>query len=169
MKIDPKRKISGILQGLDPQLCDLLRQNWRGIQQLGGFSNLQVIIPDVEPDPTERAPKVVTGTESADEPSLTFGSVWRLRNPFYGLVQRSTARFELWVPQQEAFDKVAEIARLKKEAERLARDIESKKSRLADEVFLSKAPAKIIDDLKATLAQRIIEHQKLLDRLGQLE
>jgi valyl-tRNA synthetase len=169
MKIDPKRKISGILQGLDPQLCDLLRQNWQGIQQLGGFSNLQVIVPDVESNRAERAPKVVAGTESSDEPSLTFGSVFRLRNPFHGLVQRSTARFELWVPQEEAVDRVAEIARLKKEAERLARDIESKKSRLADEAFLSKAPAKIVDDLKATLASRTIEHQKLLYRLAQLE
>jgi valyl-tRNA synthetase len=86
-----------------------------------------------------------------------------------GAALRSTAQFDLRIAYGESIDKQAEIARLKKEIERLSKDIESKKSRLADQVFLSKAPPKIIDDLKATLAQRIIEHQKLLDRLAQLE
>ena len=86
-----------------------------------------------------------------------------------GAALRSTAQFDLRIAYGESIDKPAEIARLKKEIERLAKDIESKKSRLADETFLSKAPAKIIEELKATLALRIIEHQKLLDRLAQLE
>jgi valyl-tRNA synthetase len=82
---------------------------------------------------------------------------------------RSTARFDLRIAYGEGVDKQAEILKLKKEIERLAKDIESKQKRLADEVFLSKAPAKIVDDLKATLAERQIEHQKLLDRLRQFE
>jgi valyl-tRNA synthetase len=82
---------------------------------------------------------------------------------------RSTAQFDLRIAYGESIDKQTEIARLKKETERLGKDIESKKARLADEVFLSKAPAKIVDELKATLAPRIIGHQKLLDRLAQLE
>jgi valyl-tRNA synthetase len=84
-------------------------------------------------------------------------------------VVRSTPLFDLKIPHETAVDKTAEIARLKKEIDRLSKDIESKKARLADETFLSKAPPKIIDDLKAALTQRIIEHQKLLDRLAQLE
>jgi hypothetical protein len=36
-------------------------------------------------------------------------------------------------------------------------------------VFLSKAPAKIVEGLKATKAQRQTELQKLIDRLRQLE
>jgi valyl-tRNA synthetase len=86
-----------------------------------------------------------------------------------GAAVRSTARFDLRIGYDEAVDKQEEIARLKKEVERLARDIESKKARLADETFLSKAPAKIVEDLKATLAGREIEYQKLLERLKQLE
>ena len=86
-----------------------------------------------------------------------------------GAAIHSTAQFDLRIAYGDAIDKTAETARLQKEAERLAKDIESKKARLADETFLSKAPPKIIDDLKATLASRIIEHQKLLDRLAQLE
>jgi valyl-tRNA synthetase len=86
-----------------------------------------------------------------------------------GAALRSTAQFDLRIAYGESIDKQAEIARLKKEIERLSKDIESKKARLADETFLSKAPAKIVDELKATLATRTIEHQKLLDRLAQLE
>ena len=82
---------------------------------------------------------------------------------------RTTANFEVRVAHAEGIDKQTEIAKLKKEIDRVAKDIEAKKSRLADETFLSKAPPKIIDDLKATLASRIIEHQKLLDRMVQLE
>ncbi len=82
---------------------------------------------------------------------------------------RSTARFDLRIGYDEAVDKQVEIARLKKENERLAKDIASKKARLTDETFLSKAPTKIVEDLKATLAGREIEFQKLLERLKQLE
>jgi valyl-tRNA synthetase len=86
-----------------------------------------------------------------------------------GAAVRSTARFDLRIGYDEAVDKQVEIARLKKENERLTKDIESKKARLADETFLSKAPAKIVEDLKATLAGREIEYQKLLERVKQLE
>jgi valyl-tRNA synthetase len=86
-----------------------------------------------------------------------------------GAAVRSTARFDLRIGYDEAVDKQVEIARLKKEFERLAKDIESKKGRLGDKTFLSKAPAKIVEDLKATLAAREIEHQKVLDRLSQLQ
>ena len=87
-----------------------------------------------------------------------------------GAAIRSTANYDTRESHtSEAVDKQTEIARLKKEIERLAKDIESKKARLADETFLSKAPAKIVEDLKATLAAREIEHQKLRDRLSQLQ
>ena len=86
-----------------------------------------------------------------------------------GAAVRSTANYDLRIAYGDAVDKDAEVARLRKEIERLAKDIESKKARLADETFLSKAPAKIVEDLKATLASREIEHQKLVERLKQLE
>ena len=86
-----------------------------------------------------------------------------------GRAVRSTALFDIGIAYGEAVDKEAEAARLTKEIERLAKDIDSKKARLADESFLGKAPAKIVDDLRATLAARQIEHQKLLDRLAQLK
>jgi len=86
-----------------------------------------------------------------------------------GGAMRSTAQFDLRIAYGEGVDKAAEIAKAKREIERLAKDIESKQSRLADEAFLSKAPPKIVDELRATLAARQIEHQKLMDRLSQLD
>jgi valyl-tRNA synthetase len=86
-----------------------------------------------------------------------------------GAAIRSTAQFDLRIAYGETIDKPAEMARLKKEIDRLAKDIESKQKRLADENFTSKAPAKVVDDLRATLAERQLEHTKLLGRLKQLE
>jgi valyl-tRNA synthetase len=82
---------------------------------------------------------------------------------------RSTAMFDLRISFGDAIDKTAEVAKLRKESERLAKDIESKQKRLSDETFRSKAPAEIVRNMEATLAERQIEHQKLLGRLKQLE
>src|SRR6202041_1805610 len=85
-----------------------------------------------------------------------------------GAAVRSTSKFDLRIAYGEAMDKAAEIPKLQKEIVRLAKDIEAKKARLADESFASKAPAKVIEDFKATLAAREVEHQKLVERLKQL-
>jgi valyl-tRNA synthetase len=86
-----------------------------------------------------------------------------------GGVLRSNAQFDLRIAYGGAVDKQVELSRLRKEIDRLAKDIESKKGRLGDENFLDKAPANIVEDLKTTLAAREIEHQKLRDRLSQIE
>jgi valyl-tRNA synthetase len=86
-----------------------------------------------------------------------------------GAAVRSRAQFDLRIAYGDAVDKPAEIAKLRKEIERLAKDIETKKARLADETFTSKAPAKVVDDFKATLAARETEYQKLVERLKKLQ
>jgi valyl-tRNA synthetase len=85
-----------------------------------------------------------------------------------GAAIRSAAKFDLRIAYGDAADKPAEIAKIQKEIERLAKDIETKKGRLADESFTSKAPAKVIEDFKATLVGREAEYQKLVERLKQL-
>jgi valyl-tRNA synthetase len=81
-----------------------------------------------------------------------------------------TGRLDIWLIRgvMSPEEKEETIAKLKKEIDRLAKDVSSKQSRLADETFISKAPAKIVEDLRNTLASRQIEHQKLLERLDQL-
>ncbi|HEV3255087.1 MAG TPA: valine--tRNA ligase [Candidatus Acidoferrales bacterium] len=82
---------------------------------------------------------------------------------------RSTAKFDLRIAHGEGVDKQAESAKLKKEIERLAKDVASKQTRLADETFRSRAPAEIVRGLEATLAERQAEYEKLRERLAQLE
>jgi len=82
---------------------------------------------------------------------------------------RSTAVFDLRIPYGEAIDVRAEVARLRQQKEKLARDLESKQSRLADETFRSRAPKKIVRSLESTLRERQVEYQKLVERLAQLE
>ncbi|HXT73169.1 MAG TPA: valine--tRNA ligase [Candidatus Angelobacter sp.] len=83
---------------------------------------------------------------------------------------RSTSQFDLRIQfEGEPVDAKAETAKLKKEKERLEKDIASKKQRLADDTFRSRAPAGVVRGLEATLAERQIEYQKIVERLAQLE
>jgi valyl-tRNA synthetase len=134
-------------------------------------------------DPKQKIPAVITPDDtetgypidSEDDAIKRLANLseirWARRREFdasHGLI-RSVSNFDVYIAYGEGMDKVAEIARLRKEIDRLAKDVASKQSRLADRTFISKAPAKIVEDLRATLASRQIEHQKLLDRLAQLE
>ncbi len=82
---------------------------------------------------------------------------------------RSTAAFDLRIPYAESVDVRAEVARLRKEKERLARDVQSKQTRLADRAFRSRAPEEIVRGLEVSLRERQTEYQKLTERLAQLE
>jgi len=84
-------------------------------------------------------------------------------------VVRSTKDFDLFVPYEAAFDVQAERSRLRKELDRLTKDIASKQQRLEDETFRSRAPAHIVKGLESTLAERLTEFSKLGERLTQLE
>ncbi len=82
---------------------------------------------------------------------------------------RTTANFDLRITGDEAVDIQAELARLRKERERLARDLETKRNRLADQTFRSRAPAEVVRQMETTLAERSAEFAKISDRLAQLE
>jgi valyl-tRNA synthetase len=89
--------------------------------------------------------------------------------PASGGLVRSTAHFDVRVAFAEGLDVAAETARLRKEIERLEKDIAAKQQRLADETFRSKAPEQIVRGLEATLAERLVECDKLKSRFSQLE
>jgi valyl-tRNA synthetase len=82
---------------------------------------------------------------------------------------RSTAAFDLQVVYGEAVDKPAETARLKKEIERLEKDIDAKEKRLADDTFHAKAPPEIVRGMETTLAERKREIAKFRARLNELD
>ena len=76
---------------------------------------------------------------------------------------------DIRVVYEAKVDRTAEAAKLKKETERLEKDVESKSKRLADETFRSKAPADIVRAMETTLSERLAELQKLQARLKLLE
>jgi valyl-tRNA synthetase len=84
-------------------------------------------------------------------------------------VIRSTRDFELFIAYEAAFDVKAEVARLRKELDRLSKDIVSKQQRLEDQTFRSRAPEHIVKGLESTLAERRTEFNKAGERLTQLE
>ncbi len=84
-------------------------------------------------------------------------------------VMRSTPLFELRIAFGEGIDKVAEIARLKKEIERLEKDIELKRARSQDQEFTSKAPPQVVKNHGIAMVERQLEQKKLKSRLEQLE
>jgi len=90
-------------------------------------------------------------------------------NPAGGATH-STAQFDLRVARgaEEEADPEAERARLRKERDRLAKDLESKRARLADDKFRSRAPVEIVRSMESTLAERQVEFDKLAERLEHL-
>jgi valyl-tRNA synthetase len=82
---------------------------------------------------------------------------------------RSTKDFELFIAFDAAFDVQAEVARLRKELDRLTKDVAAKQQRLEDQTFRSRAPEHIVKGLESTLAERQAEFGKLGERLAQLE
>ena len=81
----------------------------------------------------------------------------------------SAARFDLRLAQEEPADREAEIARLRKQAEQLDRDLASKRRRLQDESFRTRAPEHVVSQLEAAIAERTTEYEKLRARLAQIE
>jgi valyl-tRNA synthetase len=108
------------------------------------------------------------------EPLMRLASLSTLKiqqEPFGAMedaVVRSTAQYDLRLRAGETRDLRAEIAKLKKEEERLKKDIEAKKMRLADATFRSRAPEDIVRGLEATVAERQREYQKIINRLTEL-
>jgi valyl-tRNA synthetase len=82
---------------------------------------------------------------------------------------RSTAQFDLRIPYTaESMDVAAELARINKEIEGLRKAITSKQAQLGNEIFRSKAPEKIIQQMEQALGAQRVELEKLTDRLKQL-
>jgi valyl-tRNA synthetase len=82
---------------------------------------------------------------------------------------RSTSLFDVRVPHVETVDAGAELVRLRKEVERLTKDLASKERQLKDETFRSRAPEKIIAGLQTTMEERRIELAKATERIAQLD
>jgi valyl-tRNA synthetase len=104
------------------------------------------------------------------EPLMRLASLSELQFSFDPLEQgRVVAGLDLRILEALPADLGAEVARLRKEKERLEKDIETKQKRLADESFRTHAPEQVVRALEATLKQRRVEYRKLVERLARME
>jgi len=73
------------------------------------------------------------------------------------------------IPMAGLIDKEAEIARLTKAIEKLEKDVQKVSGKLANENFVSKAPAAVIDKEKAKLADAQSTLEKMIEQRSQIE
>jgi valyl-tRNA synthetase len=139
-KLDPKTKFSFSVGNVSKEYVDIIRNNLEAFKRLGGFSNVDFTPLSIAPD----------------------GTVYRTQEGDVGL--RVEAGFTV-----DAVLITAEVARLRKDIERLTKDVVSKQQRLEDQTFRSRAPENIVKGLEATLAERQAELEKLKERLRTLE
>jgi len=163
------------------------RSEWRNAAACKEFSLLQELITtvrairaDMKLDPKKRVAAEFSSTDanarSVVEANLD--GILRLalvtelkvsadKPPARGAV-RSTSLFDVRLIYTETVDVAAECARLKKEQERLTKNIAAKERQLQDDTFRSRAPEKVVRGMESSLAQDRVELAKIEDRLKQL-
>ncbi|HEX6803637.1 MAG TPA: valine--tRNA ligase [Terriglobales bacterium] len=81
---------------------------------------------------------------------------------------RHTARFDVRLVYERKIDPTAECLRLKKDLERIAKGIESGQRQLANEQFLAKAPAAVVENLRKQQGELALLQQKTQSKLNEL-
>jgi valyl-tRNA synthetase len=81
---------------------------------------------------------------------------------------RSTARFDVHVIYEKKIDVAAESERLKKELEKMEKETANLQRQLGNEQFLAKAPAQVIEKMRARVAELGILQGKARGQMGEL-
>jgi valyl-tRNA synthetase len=76
---------------------------------------------------------------------------------------------ELFLPLAGLIDISQEVARLEKEIQTLTAEVERVDKKLANEGFVAKAPAKVIEEEKAKRSDYADKREKVLARLAELK
>ena len=81
---------------------------------------------------------------------------------------RSTARFDVHVVYEKKIDVGAECERLKKELEQIEKEIGNGQRQLSNEQFLAKAPAKVVEGMRARAQELSVLREKAQSKLDEL-
>jgi valyl-tRNA synthetase len=101
----------------------------------------------------------------ANVETLEFASESLARTPG----ARATTKFELCIVYQQTVDSAAERERLNKETKKLEDERASKQQQLANQQFLSKAPAHVVEAARARIAEIELLLRKIRSSLDNLE
>jgi valyl-tRNA synthetase len=82
---------------------------------------------------------------------------------------RHTARFDVHLVYEQKIDVAAECARLKKELERLEKDIANAARQLSNENYLAKAPANVIEGLRKQKEENEVLRGKSKSKMKELD
>jgi valyl-tRNA synthetase len=81
---------------------------------------------------------------------------------------RSTSRFDVHVVYEKKIDVAAECERLKKELDKIEKEIGNGQRQLSNEQFLAKAPAKVVEGLKARAEELRVLREKAVAQVKEL-
>jgi valyl-tRNA synthetase len=81
---------------------------------------------------------------------------------------RSTARFDVHVVYEKKIDVAAERERLKKELEKIDKEIANGQRQLGNEQFLAKAPAKVVEGLRARAEELKVLREKAVAQMQEM-
>src|SRR3984885_14967821 len=81
---------------------------------------------------------------------------------------RSTARFDVHVIYEKKIDVAAERERLKKELEKIEKEIANSQRQLGNEQFLVKAPAKVVEGLRARAEELKVLREKAVAQMQEM-
>ena len=81
---------------------------------------------------------------------------------------RSTSRFDVHAIYEKKIDVAAERERLKKELEKIEKQLGGAQARLGDEQFLGKAPAHVVEGLRKQVSEQVILREKIDAQLKDL-
>jgi valyl-tRNA synthetase len=81
---------------------------------------------------------------------------------------RSTSRFDVHVVYEKKIDVAAERERLTKELEKMEKEQANGARQLSNEQFLAKAPAKVVEGLRARAEELRVLREKAVSKLKEL-
>jgi valyl-tRNA synthetase len=82
---------------------------------------------------------------------------------------RSTARFDVHVVYEKKIDIVAERERLGKELDQIEKELGNGQRQLSNEQFLAKAPAKVVEGMRARAQELAVLREKTQSKLHELK
>lgn len=150
---------------------------------MNAIKNVRNIRAEMNVPPSKKAKTIFVAPSSNDQKTLTEGKVFfeRLASSSEVIVQSDKsgipsdavasilAGVEIFIPLEELIDIEKEIERLSKELANLENELDRVNKKLGNEGFISKAPAKVIEEEKEKKAKYQEMYDKVSERLKALQ
>lgn len=145
-------------------------RNIRGEMKLGNAVRLPVLLDNISDEETARLSRIENQFKSlAKVDTLTIVNAGDGADKELPLSSSSmVGQLKVLVPMKGLIDPTAELNRLAKAQEKLTKQAESLRSKLSNESFVSKAPANVVENEKAKLAEmdsQLAEMHKQIEQL----